>query len=168
VNWWQFPNHPYRVVNPYRLNLGASVSQSLHCHRFFGSNSSALGELSSASAPVLRGNPSRMETAVGDKILDINSLAIPEAGQSGTYSRLFGCAHPIALTPLLRIQELSHWRALVAVPAGFLTCFQPTYPSFRSWRRNSNTPEHDCNVRFDNVPIIGEKKKPWHHQQRRL
>src|SRR5258706_10721960 len=96
LNGWQVSGiTSYSSGMPYRLNFGGELSQAYTAIGFFGSNAySTSVNSSSAIAPVFTSNPSRGGTAVGDKILDINSLAISAFGQSGPHGLPFYLRSP--------------------------------------------------------------------------
>jgi hypothetical protein len=158
LNGWQVSGiTTYSSGMPYRLNFGGELSQGWTAIGFFGSNAySTSSTSSSAIAPVFTSNPSRSGTAVGDKILDINSLAIPAFGQSGPYVSPFYLRSPnrsntdFSVFKNFPIGE----SARVQFRAGFFNMFNQAYPIVSGaggadFNTYLNT---DCNVRVDNVP----------------
>jgi hypothetical protein len=158
LNGWQVSGiTTYSSGMPYRLNFGGELSQGYTAIGFFGSNAySTSVNSSSAIAPVFTSNPSRSGTAVGDKILDINSLAIPAFGQSGPYVSPFYLRSPnrsntdFSVFKNFPIGE----SARVQFRAGFFNMFNQAYPIVSGaggadFNTYLNT---DCNVRVDNVP----------------
>ena len=145
---------------PIRLRFNGDIASSGQAQAWWGTDAfNSQGQSAGAITPVYLKNPSQGGSKLGEKILDINSLAIPAFGQSGPSQPPF-----YLRTPTRSNFDVSFFKNFnftesqkLQIRAGFFNLFNQAYPTRFSITDpnasdiylNLNT---TCNKRVPTVP----------------
>jgi hypothetical protein len=118
---------------PIRLRFTGDISGSGQAVAWFGSDAfNVQGQSAGAVTPVYLGNPSKGGTKLGEKIFDLNALAIPEFPNSGPAQPPFYLRTPgrsnfdVSFFKNFNISESKK----IQFRTGFFNIFNQAYPTF--------------------------------------
>jgi hypothetical protein len=154
LNGWQMSGiTTFQSGIPLRLRFSGAIATSDAARAWYGTDAFYInGNNTGAITPVYLKNPSAENNKkVGDKLFDINSLAIPGFGQSGPFQPPFYLRTPsrsnfdVSFFKNFKISE----KKTIQFRSGFFNIFNQAYPSRYDLGNVSNS---DVNLILDTMP----------------
>jgi hypothetical protein len=161
LNGWQMSGiTTFQSGTPLRLRFSGNIADADAARAWYGTDAFIInGNNTGAITPIFSKNPSIDTKKLGDKILDINSIAIPAFGQSGPFQPPIYLRFPsrsnfdISFFKNFKISESKSFQ----FRSGFFNIFNQAYPTRFDVGNPSNSDIHlrleaNCNVTVAGVP----------------
>jgi hypothetical protein len=152
LNGWQLSGiTTYQSGFPIRLRFIGALGTANDAVAWFGTNAFiAQGQNTGAITPVYTSDPRMSGSALGDKVLNINSFQLPAFGQSGPFQPPFYIRSPnrsnfdVSIFKDFKISE----KKTLQFRAGFFNLFNQAYPTNFDVTNPSNS---DINLTLDTI-----------------
>ncbi len=155
LNGWQITGITrYASGAPFRVVFGGELATTPATLAWYGTDAHGSGDPtvnSGPMTPVFTGDPRLGNTKVGEKILDMNQVAIPALGKSGPFQQPYDFRLPSRWNfdlSLFKNFALGGSRRL-QLRVGAFNLFNQAAPTLQDIDLNLQT---ECNVRVDGVP----------------
>jgi len=154
LNGWQMSGiTTFQSGIPLRLRFSGAIASSDAARAWYGTDAFYInGNNTGAITPVYLKNPTADNNKkVGDKLFDINALAIPGFGQSGPFQPPFYLRTPsrsnfdVSFFKNFKVSE----KKTIQFRSGFFNIFNQAYPSRFDLGNPSNS---DVNLLLDTMP----------------